>query len=374
MKNILLLSLLVLVSGCGRTDFFSTSSYMRSARSWDRAEVQPAPPHNRPIFIARGPDAGRKAHWGEVHDAIEWADVIFLGERHTDQTGHDTKKAILESWDGRGVLSMEMLERDQQAYVDDWSQDLGVTDKKSADEILHEKTKLWKMHDVAYAPLMKVAKKRHWPIIAANASRPYVRLARTDGFAALRRLTDEQKRLFVIPRTMQTGRYREDFFEAMGHLPEHMDKNTFFRSQSIWDATMADSIYKARKKFGHARIFHAVGAFHTDFGGGVIHMLRRLDPNLRIINISMVQKDSDVLEDEDYDRADFVIYTGEPPEEEEAVEEQKPTEKEAAETPAEETEEHTPAGEKNEDEAEGDENPHTPPVDLPASPGGSSPG
>jgi uncharacterized iron-regulated protein len=316
---LMLLSVMVL-TGCASDGFFSSREYERSQQDWAHDPyLLDAPPHGRPMVIARGEQAGTRLHWPQLKDAIQWADIVLLGERHNDQVGHDTKRAILALWDGHGVLAMEMLTRDQQMYVDDWVADIGVRGSRTADDILVDRTTLWPNHDEAYAPLMHVAKEKGWPIVASNAPRQYVRMARTDGFTAMRRLTPEQQRMFVIPKVMPIGPYRDRFMESMGGMAGHMDVESFFRSQTVWDATMADSIIRAREAHPGATVFHVNGAFHSDFDGGIVVMLLRANPDLRILNISLVPGDGPELLPEDADRADLVIYTGAPPEDDDAT-------------------------------------------------------
>ncbi|MCK4873459.1 MAG: ChaN family lipoprotein [Phycisphaerales bacterium] len=325
MKQIisLMLAASLLAAGCAAPSFVDEPAYLRTKQNWAHAQVQPAPPHGRPIFIGRGADTGKPMHWPQVRDAIAWADVVMLGERHDDQVGHDTKLAVLDVWDGQAALAMEMFTRDQQAYIDDWLADIGATKSKDVDEIFRERVDLWGNYDEAYAPLVNLAKERGWHVYASNAPRRYVKLARTEGFLALRALTPEQRRTVAIPDVLPTGEYRRRFDEVMGHMPVHGTLDAIFRAQTVWDTTMADVTYMAHQRNPRgAPVFHVNGAFHSDFDGGIVAMLRRRNPMLRILTISFVSKDGPTLEEDDFDRADIIIYTGEPPEPEEAEEEE----------------------------------------------------
>ena len=94
-----------------------------------------------------------------------------------------------------------------------------------------------------------------------------------------------------------------------------------FRSQLVWDTTMAASIARARF-LGAPKVIHLVGQFHSDFEGGTVDELRKRMPGGRILVISMQRAWPEVLRPEDVGRADVIVYTGEPEEEEEEEEEE----------------------------------------------------
>ena len=85
-----------------------------------------------------------------------------------------------------------------------------------------------------------------------------------------------------------------------------------FRSQMLWDATMADSIARARRS-GAIKVIHLSGQFHTDFAGGTVQELRARMPSVKILTISMQREDGAALLSQDRERADVIIYTGKPP-------------------------------------------------------------
>ncbi len=315
MKQLLLLTAMLLLAGCTSRSYFGSRDYHRSAQNWSRTLPDPAPPHDRPMFIARGRNAGELLHWPALYSALDWAHIVVLGERHNDQVGHDTKTEIISLWDGPAVVAMEQFSRDQQIYLDDWRLDIGVTEERSAYDILQDRTTLWPQFEERYLPFISVAKSRGWPLVGSNAPRQYVRLARTDGYAALRHLSPEQRRMFDIPRTLPTGEYRDRFNELMSGMNDHggveIDVEDFYRSQVLWDTSMSSSVLRAKSRYPGSLVFHVNGAFHSDDDGGIVAMLRRALPNAHILNISLVPKDGPALEETDYGLADIVIYTGE---------------------------------------------------------------
>ena len=130
------------------------------------------------------PSGGGVVSWGEMMDSIDAVDIILLGEQHDHAVGHAIQLAIVEdvmdAYQG-SVLALEMLERDEQLRVDDYME--GVIDAKTFATITQSKNwggdggwSAW------YQPIIDAAKERGGKVVAANAPRRYVRLARLEGY------------------------------------------------------------------------------------------------------------------------------------------------------------------------------------------------
>jgi uncharacterized iron-regulated protein len=254
-----------------------------------------------------------------------------VGENHGHPIGLAAAAALWEDTlasppppAGRGpALSMEFLERDEQAAVDDYL--TGVTDlaafQKKTNRLSAER------FPPGHRRMVEAARAHRAPVIASNAPMRYVRIARTDGYDRLMTLTPAQRALFTIPMVVP-GRddpYRQRFDQVMDEMrghggtapppvePESHDAG--FRSQTLWDWTMAESIHRARASSdGPFRpVVHIVGRFHSDQEGGLVQALRRLEPGASILTISFIDDDPGGpprLRDEDKGRADLVIYAG----------------------------------------------------------------
>ena len=59
-----------------------------------------------------------------------------------------------------------------------------------------------------------------------------------------------------------------------------------FYSQCLWDAGMANSIYRYWKKNRDKKILHLLGRFHSDEKLGTVTQLQNKKKDLRILNIS----------------------------------------------------------------------------------------
>lgn len=273
---------------------------------------------------------GEPLTWSEVVERAAEADVVFIGEMHGHPVGLAAAAALFDEvvalTPHSAALSMEFFERDEQAALDDYL--TGVTDEEAFREAARRTNG---NYPPGHRAMVEVARSAGVPVYAANAPRQYVRLARLEGFERLEELTPEQRRLFTIPGELSEGRYRDRFFEIMGGMRGHSDEGdselteeeraakeaeqremilSFFRSQNVWDATMAETIAWALEDGRHP-IVHVVGQFHSDFAGGTVERLRALAPEARILTISMVNTAAPAMRTKDKERADVLIHVGE---------------------------------------------------------------
>ncbi|MBK7406437.1 MAG: ChaN family lipoprotein [Phycisphaerales bacterium] len=260
---------------------------------------------------------GNPTDWESMLAGVSGADVIVIGETHSHPLGLEAAACL---WDdllaqrSAPALLLEFFERDQQVALDDYL--TGVTDEAAF-------RKAAGRNDGNYPPghrrMVEAAKAAGRPVIAANAPRRYVRKTKADGYDDLLKLGPEQRRLFVVPDSLLSGRYRDDFFKLMsgsdhgmggegGEMPPEMIEK-MYRSQQMWDATMADSIDRA-SLLGNRPAVLVVGRFHADQDGGTIQLLQRARPDLTVRSLSMVASDAQEIAEEDRGRADYVLYVG----------------------------------------------------------------
>ena len=123
---------------------------------------------------------GEPASLDDVVQAMAGVDAVLVGEIHTDPVGHWVEAELLrralklvmageESGALRPLaLSLEMFERDVQAIVDEYLQDL-ITESQ-----FKASARPWEYYDEDYRALVEMAKEKGVPVIAANAPRRYV--------------------------------------------------------------------------------------------------------------------------------------------------------------------------------------------------------
>lgn len=264
---------------------------------------------------------GSRVEWRDLVAAAAGADVVLIGENHGHPLGLACAAALWEDVLARAdhaALSMEFFERDEQVGLDDYL--TGVTDEAKFRSATRRSEG---NYPAGHQAMVESARSHNRPVIAANAPRRYVRIARLEGYDRLARLSGEQTRLFRIPDRIPDpdSKYRRDFDEIMGggdgatkaQQPSAEDRaalDATFRSQSMWDWTMAESVARASAA-GSAPVVLVVGHFHVDFDGGLVQALRELRPGVRVVTVSFAAASAPGLREEDRNRADFVIYVGE---------------------------------------------------------------
>lgn len=262
-----------------------------------------------------GRDASRLT-WNDLVARAMDADVVVIGEEHDDAATHALQAALVAdvmALDPRTAVSLEMLERHEQAIVEAWR--AGEID--TATFVEQTGSRSWFDWENFYQPVLDAAKSAGCVIIAANAPREYVGRARTDGYDALRALPADERAFFDLPETLDQGAYWLRFRDTMrgfrGDAASDEEIRRTFSSQLVWDATMAASIAAALDRDDVDRVIHLVGRFHSDFEGGTIREVKRLKPGVRVLSITGVG-DGDGLElaEGDRGRADVVVYTGKP--------------------------------------------------------------
>lgn len=216
----------------------------------------------------------------ELTESVKDADVLFFGEEHNDSIAHrlqDTIYRSLLSRYGSVALSMEMFERDCQQVLDEYLADF-ITDSRLVAE-----ARAWSNYK-DYRPMVNAAKQSRQVVIAANAPRRYVNMVSRRGLVSLDSLSKDAKTYFAeLPLDTVNQAYLEKFIAVMGgRMP---NRNTYY-AQTMWDATMAESVYRYWKKHRDTKVFHLNGRFHTDYQLGTFTQLLRKNKKLRIMNIS----------------------------------------------------------------------------------------
>lgn len=216
------------------------------------------------MTIHRGNGFGT-ATFDDMITDLAAADVVLVGEMHNHTESLDFIATTFETLIERNpklLLSMEFYERDEQIALDDYL--TGITDYaafvKAADR--NEGN-----NPIGHLRMIELAKQHNRAVIASNAPRRYTKLARTDGFEALRNLNDRQRTLVEIPSDLPTGSYADRFRDAMSGMAAHGGEdmiNSFLRSQTVWDYTMAASIAEPIQSNNNTSVFHVVGHFHVD--------------------------------------------------------------------------------------------------------------
>lgn len=247
------------------------------------------------------PTSNDRVDWSELLIQIDRADVILLGEQHDHAVGHAIQLAVVEDVMDKypnSVLALEMLERDEQELVDDYME--GFIDAKTFATLTHSTN--WGARGgwaAWYQPIIDAVKDRGGTVVAANAPRRYVRLARTDGYERIDELPIARRVYIDYPKELSGGKYRERFWDFANHGDEEESEEInldvldpedpllpVFRSQQAWDATMAQSVANALSLDNH-KVVLLVGQFHVEYDGGIVQELRQRAPHAKVLVISI---------------------------------------------------------------------------------------
>jgi uncharacterized iron-regulated protein len=231
----------------------------------------------------------------DLVQSVEKVNVLFFGEEHNDSIAHrleDTLYLLLLDRYATVALSMEMFERDCQQVLDEYLHGF-ITG-----EMLAKEARSWSNYK-DYRPMLNTARQRRQEVIAANAPRRYVNMISRRGLVSLDSLPKSARRYFAkLPIDTVNKPYFQKFSAAMGG--SHLNSNTYY-AQTMWDATMAETIYKRWKKNKSRKIFQLNGRFHSDERLGTITQLLRSSKKIKIRNISCFPA-------ADFDKPDWKQY------------------------------------------------------------------
>ncbi|TGL60555.1 ChaN family lipoprotein [Leptospira sarikeiensis] len=247
-----------------------------------------------------------KSDLSSILEKAKDVDVIIFGEEHNDKPGHawklETFKSLTSAFSP--VLSLEMLEKDQQRSVDEYCKN-EITEKGFLNS-----GKFWPNYVADYHPMVSFAKEKNLPVLAANAPRKYVSLVSNQGLDSLYKIRSP----FLPPRytyTMFRQKEYEDLLAAM--IAEHgptgfsPDKQKFIDAQNVWDASMADSIAEASYLLKR-KIVHVNGRFHSDRNLGLTYRLKQMGLRVLVFSIFPFEEGKNIQE-EDWGLADFLVIS-----------------------------------------------------------------
>ena len=247
---------------------------------------------------------GKKSSYEKVLKASEKTDVVLFGEIHDNSLVHWLQLEFTKDLAQRKplVLGAEMLEADNQKQLDQYLK--GEINQKQLDS----SARLWKNYKTDYKPLVDFAKDKKINFIATNVPRRYASLVFKKDLVALDSLSALEKSWIAplpIEFDINLPGYKGMMSMQGGHAGEKMPK-----AQAIKDATMAYFINKNRKE--NSIFVHYNGTYHSDNYEGINWYLRKLDADMQIVTIAMVeQKDITKLEAEHYNKADFILVIDE---------------------------------------------------------------
>jgi uncharacterized iron-regulated protein len=247
------------------------------------------------------------------------ADVVFVGEQHTDPNTHALELAMLEGLLRRHAtlgVGLEMFERDVQAAIDEYVR--GV----STEEQFLAASRPWPRYATDYRPIVELAKAHHLAVVASNVPRRIATDVSKNGISIIDGLGNDRRLAARDLQCATNGEYYTRFIKQMdAHPPSGEPKakdaqanDRFYLAQCVKDETMAESVAEAfRNAAGpRATIVHFNGSFHTDYGEGTAERTRRRLPGRRVAVVSMIPvEDIDLVspDEDDLKQADYLVFT-----------------------------------------------------------------
>ncbi len=264
--------------------------------------------------------------WFDVLLRVARADAVFVGETHDDASGHKVEQALVAAFllsHPKGAVSFEMLERDEQAALNDY-----LVGRVTLDTFLEgTKSRHWAGTDSWlpwYQPMIEFARVAGTPVVAANAPRTYVSRAMRDGYEPLQALPAAERahfeldpaltrdgdwqRLKVLMTELHADRAHDEGVAATA--PSDDDVDRVHRAQRVWDATMGASAAAAYMRDGS--VIHFAGGFHLEERLGTVAQFMQRCPTARILIIALHPTGSTELEPKSVKGADIVVHTHAP--------------------------------------------------------------
>jgi len=255
-------------------------------------------------YIIYSVKKGKEINLKTIIKDFKSATVLFFGEEHNDSIGHQLQnllfKMMFDKFGDKATVSMEMFDRDVQHIMDEYLNDI------IKESYFNKDSRKWKNYK-DYRPMVEYAKKNGLDVICANAPFRYVSVANSKGMEVLLSLSDAAKKAMTpLPYTYATGKYAEKLNALMDHSTNDSTttKPTYklIPGQSLWDATMAYSIFEYLKKNEKHKILHLNGRFHTEEFFGIVQRLEEFNPNISSLVITTVG------DEDDYPKIDFEKY------------------------------------------------------------------
>ena len=250
-------------------------------------------------------------------------DVLFYGEEHNDSVTHYLEKTIFEmlykSYSNNMALSMEMFERDAQVVMNEYLK-FDIREKN-----FKKDARVWSNYR-DYRPMVEFAKTNNLDVVCANAPSRYTNLVGRKGQKALIELPADSKKFFApVPYDTATGKYYDKLMGLSNHTPvskvdtaakkpaamPSMGGYNLIMGQSLWDATMAYSIFEYLKKNATKKVMQVNGRFHSDEGFAVVAQLKKYSPKTKTLIISSGSDETfpNIDWSKHKDQGDYIIMT-----------------------------------------------------------------
>ena len=232
---------------------------------------------------------GDPIEWSDAIERLADADVVFLGETHTDRLTHDAELAFLlrltTAREGATVLAMEMFERDVQPALDDY-----LAGRIAEPEFL-ARSRPWGNYKTDYRGLVEYSRRNGLPVIASNLPTDLRRKLARGGEEAWKALTPEERKLVpdrLIENPPEYWVRVENATRGHAALGMAAAASRLYDGQNLWDNTMADAIAQSLTRWPDSQVVHVNGGFHSLYGQGTAWQVAQRVPGVNIKTVQIV--------------------------------------------------------------------------------------
>ncbi|MBT9313853.1 ChaN family lipoprotein [Leptothoe spongobia TAU-MAC 1115] len=231
--------------------------------------------------IAQTPQLTTQANGQSNQDLLTelaQADVIYLGETHTDAADHMAQLEIITAMhQARGdiAIGLEMFQRPFQSVLDQYIAG-EITEADLVEQSEYETR--WGFAWELYAPIMRYAQNNQIPLIALNTPREITKKVARQGLASL--TGDDWQYIPPIDEIDTSDEnYQAMLAQVFGHHGGHGNSGpsfeNFFAAQVLWDETMAASVADYVIAAPDTQVIVLAGEGHIVFDFGIPSRVER---------------------------------------------------------------------------------------------------
>lgn len=206
------------------------------------------------------------------------ADVIYLGETHTDEADHIAQLEIITAMHAaRGdiAIGLEMFQRPFQSVLDQYIAG-ELTEAELVEQSEYETR--WGFDWELYAPIMRYAQSNQIPLIALNTPREITKKVARQGLSSLEG-DDFQHIPPLDDIDTSDENYQAMVAQVFGHHGGHGHSGpsfeNFFAAQVLWDETMAEGIADYVTAAPETQVIVLAGEGHIVFDFGIPSRVER---------------------------------------------------------------------------------------------------
>ncbi|MGF1459223.1 MAG: ChaN family lipoprotein [Leptolyngbyaceae cyanobacterium] len=212
----------------------------------------------------------------DAFQALQSADVVYLGERHDSPLDHAAQLEIIKALyaaDPEIAIALEMFQRPFQPVIDRY---LAGDISEAALVKQTEYQERWGFPWEFYAPVVRFAQAQDLPVLALNAPAEITRQIAREGLTSL---SGNDFRYIPPVEAIDTTNpdYRDFVTAAFGAHGAHGDFNfdNFFAAQVTWDETMAMTIAEFKADNPDTQVVVLAGNGHVIYGWGIPDRVQR---------------------------------------------------------------------------------------------------